>query len=205
MLLFTKKFYQFKIVVKCLKPYLDACQAPFKDNYRYFLGVEFLLRAVVYSVDHIFIQDDAAIYLVIFVILIVYMCWFQPFKSNLKTLIYLLYLTYLIILCVLFLHFSILTVKPKKPFIVSFRIVLCLAFAQFVLILVYHIWTFILCHCHCFTKHLNARSHRFLASNYFMGNHSLELHKEVSPVTIESSPDSVKYDELREELLAYDQ
>lgn len=205
LLLFTKKFYRFKIVVKCLKPYLDACQAPFKDNYQYFLGVEFLLRAAVYTVDHIFIQDDAAIYIVIFVIQIVYMCWFQPFKSNLKTLIYLLYLTYLIILCVLFLHFSVLTVKPRKPFIVSFRIILCLAFAQFVLIVVYHIWKFVLCRCHCFTKHLNTRSHRFLTSNYFMGNHSLELNKEISPVTIESSPDSVKYDEFREELLTYDQ
>ena len=205
LLLFTKKFYHFRIVVKYLKPYLDAYQAPFKDNHQYLLGVEFLLRAVVYTVDHIFIQDDATIYIVILVLYIVYICWFKPFKSSIKTLIYLLYMTYLIILCVLFLHFSVLTVKPRKTFTTSFRIVVLVAFAQFVLILVYHVWKYILCHYQFFARCSNICSHQLFSSNRFTDNNSLEFNKEFYPTTGESPLDSVKYDVFREELLTYDQ
>ena len=37
LLIFTKHFYRYGFVVKYFKPYLDAFQAPFKDNYRYYL------------------------------------------------------------------------------------------------------------------------------------------------------------------------
>ena len=44
LLIFTKRFYRFNFVVKYLKPYLDAFQAPFKDSHRYYPGVELFIR-----------------------------------------------------------------------------------------------------------------------------------------------------------------
>ena len=44
LLIFTKHFYHFNFVVRYLKPYLDAFQAPFKDTHRYYPGVELIIR-----------------------------------------------------------------------------------------------------------------------------------------------------------------
>ena len=206
LLLFTKQFYRFSIVVKYLKPYLDAYQAPFKDNYQYFLGLDCFLRAVVYIVDHIFVQDDATIYISILTVYIIYISWFQPFKSRINTLLYLLYMTYLMTLCVLFLHFSVLTVKPKEIFITSFRIVALVAFAQFLLILLYHIYKYVLCHHRVFIKCRGKFSQGYhnVLKHFTINSHSLNLSREMSPSCGELPPDSVRYDEFREELLTYE-
>ena len=42
-LLFTKRCYQFNFVVNYFKPFIDAYQAPFRDDCCYFLGFELLL------------------------------------------------------------------------------------------------------------------------------------------------------------------
>ena len=42
LLSFSKRCYRFKFVVTYLKPFIDAYQAPFKDNCRYLFGLELL-------------------------------------------------------------------------------------------------------------------------------------------------------------------
>ena len=50
LLLFTKRCVHCKFVGTYLKPFIDAYQAPFKDDCRYLLGMEFLLRTVLYII-----------------------------------------------------------------------------------------------------------------------------------------------------------
>ena len=152
LLLFTKSFYQFKFVSKYLKPFLDAYQAPFKDECRYLLGLELLLRVVVYMVYHFFGRQAAAIYITIILIYTAYICWLKPFKSLLKLFIYLLYIIYLGMLTILFLHYSIINMKPNEKFKVIFRIVVGVGFVEFMIIVGYHVWKDVLCHFKCFEK-----------------------------------------------------
>jgi len=49
-LLFTKVPLQLKFLVKYLKPYLDAFQAPFKDNCHYFLGLKLLIQCFTFAI-----------------------------------------------------------------------------------------------------------------------------------------------------------
>ena len=46
LLLFTKRCYQFNFVVNYFKPFIDAYQAPFRDDCCYVLGLELLLRTI---------------------------------------------------------------------------------------------------------------------------------------------------------------
>jgi len=110
MLLFTKKIYRFQLVSKYFKPFLDAYQASFRDECSFWLGMEFLLRAVLYLISYAGEAHSGSIYIIIILFYTAFVCWFHPFKSSLKLFMYLLYVLYLGIIAVLYLHHSIVYV-----------------------------------------------------------------------------------------------
>ena len=90
LLIFTKHFYRFKFVVKYLKPYLDAFQAPFKDNCRYYPGMELIIRGILFVVGNRVFGNHKTRALVnlVCVLLLVYLCTFRPFKSTSNMVLY---------------------------------------------------------------------------------------------------------------------
>ena len=90
LLIFTKHFYRFNFVVKYLKPYLDAFQAPFKDSHRYYPGVELFIRNLSFVLGNNILDEPKAQALanLLCVLLLVYLCAFRPFKHLSKTVLY---------------------------------------------------------------------------------------------------------------------
>ena len=113
-LLFTKKCYRFKFVAAYLKPFIDAYQASFKDDHRYFLGFELFLRALVYTVKCTNSEHIAAIYCIITILYVVYLSWHKPFKDNLCLLSYVLYILILAGVSIIFMNYAVLSTGPKK-------------------------------------------------------------------------------------------
>ena len=56
-LLFTRPLLRLKCVAKYIKPYLDAFQAPFKDNCRYFPGIELTIRFISFAIGNRFLES----------------------------------------------------------------------------------------------------------------------------------------------------
>ena len=90
LLCFTKHFYRCGLIVKYLKPYLDAFQAPFKDSCRYFPGMELFIRCTSFVVGNRIFDDHktGAFVNLICVLLLIYLCSFRPFKSISNTILY---------------------------------------------------------------------------------------------------------------------
>ena len=114
--------------------------------------MEFLLRVILYMTSHVGTAYSGSVYIIIILLYTALMGWFQPFKSSLKSFMYLLYMLYLGIIAVFFLHHSIVYVKPSQEFKIIFSLIVYVAFAEFAMIVVYHIWIYWLCHIILFKK-----------------------------------------------------
>ena len=131
LLTFTKQFYHCKFVVKYLKPYLDAFQAPFIDSCRYYPGMELFMRSFSFVVANRVLDTNKtqALATLSCVVKLIYLCSFKPFKYISRTILYtsfLLNLQYLIILDI-----SIDGNYYKTSHEVFFTISLFIAFAEF--------------------------------------------------------------------------
>ena len=115
-LLFTRKCYRFRFVAAYLRPFIDVYQAPFKDKYRYFLGFELFLRAVVYIVKFINTHYAAAIFCALNILYVAYLSWHKPFKNNFSMLLYLLYIFLLGGLTIIFMQYKVLYTGPSEIF-----------------------------------------------------------------------------------------
>ena len=94
LLLFTKHALRIRCIAKYLKPYLDAFQAPFKDNCRYFPGLELIFRWFSFASGLIFFKTylhKLALETLLCLILLVYLCGFKPFRSLATNLLYISY------------------------------------------------------------------------------------------------------------------
>ena len=192
-LLFTRKCYHFRFVAAYLRPFIDVYQAPFKDNYRYFLGFEFLLQVVVYIVKFVRTQYTAAIFCALIILYVAYLSWHKPFKNNFSMLLYLLYIFLLGGLTITYMHYEIAYTSPSETFEMILNLLVYLAFFETLLILVHHWWKYHLCYCKVFIKiekYTKAKLHK-----YFM------YKKKSAPKTI-SLEEIHAYAEYQEELLA---
>jgi len=152
LLIYAKPFYRFRIIVSRLKPFMDAYTAPLKDCCHHFLGLEFLLRAVVYVIEHVWRNHAALGNVVIAIGFMVYLCQFQPFKCAINNLIYFLYVLCLNIICIMVIYYQVLSSEPNEDYVLIVAVIIHLALAMFTLIVVYHIWKFILCRYSIFVK-----------------------------------------------------
>ena len=91
LLMHTKYFYHYNFVVKFLKPYLDAFQAPFKDTHRHYPGAELIIRSLLFAVGNNNIFGSYAPRIItnlICMLLLIYLCSFRPFKYVSNTILY---------------------------------------------------------------------------------------------------------------------
>ena len=140
--LFSKFSYRYAFVVNYLKPFLDAYQAPFKENCSYFLGVELLLRASIFACYSLNPQNTGAIYNTLVVFYLAYLCQIKPFKGRLNLFIYCSYMVYLSGFVTLFMRFF-----PAQPttYKLIFQLIIYLGLVEFLGIILIHVWKYILC------------------------------------------------------------
>ena len=131
LLLFTKFSYRFNFVAEYLKPFLDAYQAPLKNNYHYYLGIELLLRPIAFAVGNRILDTykTIAIAALLCIVFLLYICIVKPFKSRANTFLYASYLFNATCLVLLVLFFNI---KPKNvSYVILYKSLFFIAFVQF--------------------------------------------------------------------------
>jgi len=140
LLLFTRILYRLKLASKYLKPFLDAYQAPFKDDFHYFLGVEFVIRCIVFILgNNIFdFRQTLAALTLINIAFLLYICLFKPFKTISNTVLYLSFTcnTQCILILLTFTNF-----EESKFYSVSFNLLLTIALLEFVGILSHQLYS----------------------------------------------------------------
>ena len=190
LLISGKIVYRFKIVVMYLKPFLDAYEAPFKEHCRYILGLELILRAIIFAITSLNAENTAAIYSGVLLVYTVYVCQVMPFKSRFNSIVYSLYLVYMSIFIILFTRYY-----PAMPqtYEVMFNIVVYLSFAQFLGIIGIHIWKYNLRHCTLF-----ARCERIIVSTYQQTFSRNSYYNLLNSITLSTG----RYENFRDELLA---
>ena len=134
---FTKHFYHFNFVVKYLKPYLDAFQAPFKDSHRYYPGVELFIRNLSFVLGNSVFDGPKALALanLLCVLLLVYCCAFRPFKCLSKTILYTSFV--LNMECVIISSMYSSRNFESTSYVVLFTTLMFIAFAEFEGIILY--------------------------------------------------------------------
>ena len=136
-LIFTKHFYRFNFVVKYLKPYLDAFQAPFKDSHRYYPGVELIIRNLSFVLGNNVLDGPKARALanLLCMLHLVYFCSFRPFKCLSKTILYTSFI--LNVQCVIISSMYSNRNFESTSYIVLFTTSMFIAFAEFGGIILY--------------------------------------------------------------------
>ena len=145
LLISGKIVYRFKIIVVYLKPFLDAYQAPFKENCRYLLGLELFIRSLVSASVSFAPENTAAIYTAILLVYLVYLCQVMPFKSKFNSVLYCSYLLYMGAYVILFARFYPFN-KYQKTYRLIFNLVCYTSFLQFLGIVAIHFWKYNLRH-----------------------------------------------------------
>jgi hypothetical protein len=102
-----------------LKPLLDSFHGAFKDNYRFFAGIFFLYRVLIFIIFLITSSTGTAIQYyfllqVMFVIMIVIQTVFQPFESNIHNKLSLLILSSMAIINAITLRLNILSTSSYQ-------------------------------------------------------------------------------------------
>ena len=130
LLCFTKYFYRCRLVVKYLKPYVDAFQAPFKDSCRYYPGMELLLHCTSFIAGgstnngykvHAIVNLNC-------VLLLIYLCSFRPFKSISNTILYTSFV--LNIQCIVILVMFVNGNRDIPLYVILLPILILVAFAK---------------------------------------------------------------------------
>ena len=140
-LLFIKIALRIGFLAKYQKPYLDVFQAPFKDKYKYFPGLELSIRWVSFAVGSIFLttaHERLALDNCLVVVSLLYLCTFKPFKSLANTV---LYISYVINLqCIITLQIYSNLYIGATYYIVTFHILIFIAFAEFAATILYYLY-----------------------------------------------------------------
>ena len=80
MLLLPKMSYRIKYV-HYFKPLLDVYHGAFKDNHRYWFGLELILRVVIFGVTALDSKISLPLNALILIVVVIYLCHMQPFNS----------------------------------------------------------------------------------------------------------------------------
>ena len=140
-LLFTKLFLRIRLLAKYLKPYLDAFQAPFKDDCRYYPGLELIARWITFAIGSRFLKSPytrLGLNQSLIVFFLVYLGIFKPFKSRTNNALYICYAINLECLALLVIYSGFQT--KKSYYIIMFYTLLFIALAQFVATVLYYLY-----------------------------------------------------------------
>ena len=142
LLLFPRTLLKYKLVTKYFKPFMDAYQAPFKDTCYNTLGVELLLRGIIYGCETLKADYTGLVFSLISVLYLGYLSLKQPFKNFFNTLIYTMYICNLGCMAVLFIFYPIS--KPKM-YTIAFNCLIGMGFLVFLGIILLHIVKYCMC------------------------------------------------------------
>ena len=154
LLLSGKTAYRFKIVVRYLKPFLDAYQAPFKENCRHFLGLELAVRGLIFAAVSFAPENTTAFYTALITVYLIYLCLASPFKSRLNLIVYSSYLLYMSAYVTLFVRFYPFN-ENSKVYRLMFNSICYISFLEFLGIIVVHIYKCNIYHITLFHKFEN--------------------------------------------------
>ena len=140
LMLFTKFAYRFRIISMHIKPYLDAYQAPFKNNCSYFLGIELILRPMYFAIGNRILDayKTLAVNILIFMLFMIYLCTIKPFKTTANTVLYISYILNAgsLVLLVTYFDYDV----EATSYIVLYNILLFTALAEFGMIALYYFY-----------------------------------------------------------------
>ena len=134
-LLFTRTLSRFRFINR-FKPLLDAYQGPYKISYYNYTGVQLLIRAIFFALSSLERNINLVLSAILLSIIIGMHGVVSPFKNKVKNSQEMLYLINLQILFVVALYDH----QATSPIV--FNILLGIAAFHFVLIIMYHIFTY---------------------------------------------------------------
>ena len=134
-LLFTKPLMRFKIIHQ-FKPIIDALQGPFKYQYYYWVGLQLLLRNVMFLLSALVKAMSINIGCIVIVTYSLIHSYIQPYKSKIINFQETLLLYIYVIMCMLLLFNG-----SELQHVIVLNIMVGLSMAVFVMIIVYHIFT----------------------------------------------------------------
>ena len=195
-LLFTKTCYRMKFVCEYLRPYLDACQAPFKAKHYYYFGIDLLIRPIVFVIGNGILDTEKtlAIYSLVAMVLLIYLCIFKPFKNNTTELLYISFALNLGCQVVLFLYFKADTTIAAYGII--FKTLIVIASAELGCTVLYYLY---IGHLH----HIKSISYLIKELDSLAGKIQSRYKGKPTETANVIRPNSI-YAQLREEMLTAD-
>ena len=140
LMLFNRFSYRFRLIAEYIKPYLDAYQAPFKDNCSYFFGVELILRPIYFAIGNRILDayQTLAINVLICILFLIYLCTIRPFKSTANTALYTSYVLNggSLVLLVTYFNYDV----TATSYVILYDILLFIALAEFAMIAFYYLY-----------------------------------------------------------------
>ncbi|XP_065915322.1 uncharacterized protein [Dysidea avara] len=137
-LLFTRWLSRFTLINK-FKPLIDAYQGPYKDKMYYWVGLQLVLRVVLFAVSSLYRNINLIIGIVLFTLVIgLHGTTLRPFKNEVKN-----YQEKIFIMNILIL-FALALYNHDTTNMTAVNVMIGLAMGHFILIVIYHIITYTL-------------------------------------------------------------
>ena len=192
-LLFPTYCLRFRRVVY-FKPFIDAFQAPYKDKFRYSIGIELLIRMIactcnaIYTIDY---YQKFGANLVVYLMYFSYITMTQPYKAFYKTVLHWSFaLNIGFVMALQIYRFSYIS---QSSYLVLLRIVIFAAYAEFASIMIYEA-----------SKRALTHSQRLRDIMYKCIRKEAEnQHETLLPEVTEDQHELHEYEDVQEELLYF--
>ena len=192
-LLFPTYCLRFKRVVY-FKPFIDAFQAPYKDKFRYSIGIELLIRMIacicnaIYTIDY---YQKFGANVVVYLMYFSYITMTQPYKAFYKTVLHWSFaLNIGFVMALQIYRFSYIS---QSSYLVLLRIVIFAAYAEFASIMIYEA-----------SKCALAHSQRLRDIMYKCIKKAENQYETLPPQVTEDQQGLHEYEDIQEELLRPD-
>ena len=136
-LLFTRTLSRFRFINK-FKPLLDAYQGPYKNKYYYWIGLQLLIRAVLFGISSLDRNINLTISIIFFCILGILHGVIRPYKIRYKNYQELVLILNLQVLYVISLYYQ----DTNNQTVTVATIMITIIAVQFIFIITYHIITY---------------------------------------------------------------
>ena len=160
-LLFTRYLLQFRIINR-FKPLLDAFQGSYKDRYYFWIAVQITMRSLLFAMHAFQTRLKLILSNLLLIIFSIYNGRIYPYKNNLIN------IQELSLLINLLMIYAVSYQNSETIFSLITNVMICLAFAQLLIILLYHFLTYT-CHCNVagVLQTLKNKFTRFINKVYF--------------------------------------
>ena len=195
-LLFTRWLSRFTLINK-FKPLIDAYQGPYKDRMYYWVGLQLVLRVVLFVVSSLDRDNNLIIGIVIFTLVIgLHGTTLRPFKNEIKNYQEKIFFMNILIL------FALALYNHDTTNMTAVNVMIGLAMGHFILIVIYHTITYALSRVtrNKLQLHINTLVERITR---MLNKHPVQQFRLDSHVK-NKIPTAVNYHEYREPLVVQD-